>query len=83
MKQDYVLAKDIEGNLLCFNAPKWSGISAGDDVVVDGEIFPVLEAVTLYDDHDKEVINILKMIFPVMKKVESKVFYKEMDYTER
>ena len=82
MKRDYVICGSAEGELLCFVAPKWSGISKGDDILVGDDIFPVLEVVGLYDDQDKEVINILHLMFHEIKRVTSKIEYREMDYTE-
>lgn len=82
MRRDYIISQTANGEHVCFTAPKWSGITHGDDVVVDGEIFPVLEIVTLDDENDKEIINILHMFFDDIKKVESRVIYTKMDYTE-
>ena len=83
MSRDYVICQDAEGQLAIFQAPKWSGISQGSDIVIEGdEILPVLEVITLDDEHDREVINILKMLFHEIKRVVSKVVYVPMNYKE-
>ena len=82
MKKDYVICQTTEGEVLCFVAPKWSGISKGDDILVGDDIFSEFEVIGLFEDEDKEIISVLHLIFNDIKRVTSRVDYKQMDYTE-
>lgn len=79
--KDYVVAKLPNKKLLC-QAPAWSNLKPGDEIIIDtGHRGKVVSVITLDDE-----AQIFDIILPIanqdrIPKIKSKIDYKEFTYT--